>query len=271
MRKIVIGDVQGCLDELKELLDKLDFDSSKDRLIFLGDLVNRGPKSLDVLEFLYSMDHCVVNTLGNHDLHLIALAMGNRAYNQKDHTLSPILNSKNKIKLIEWLRHQPIMHEETALNSVMVHAGIHPSWDLVQARLLAREVEGLLQGDSASLVLSEMYSDDSWTADLKGVSRVNAIINCFTRMRFLDRHGICNFTEKKAPKDNDDLLIPWFTNEKMKIKDTNIFFGHWSTLGDFHYKNVYCLDGGCVWGGEMIGVDIEEPSKKIKFHNSISI
>ena len=177
MRKIVIGDVQGCLDELKELLDKLDFDSSKDRLIFLGDLVNRGPKSLDVLEFLYSMDHCVVNTLGNHDLHLIALAMGNRAYNQKDHTLSPILNSKNKIKLIEWLRHQPIMHEETALNSVMVHAGIHPSWDLVQARLLAREVEGLLKGDSASLVLSEMYSDDSWKADLKGVSRVLSLIH----------------------------------------------------------------------------------------------
>ncbi|HJL79587.1 MAG TPA: symmetrical bis(5'-nucleosyl)-tetraphosphatase [Gammaproteobacteria bacterium] len=270
MRKIVIGDVQGCLDELKGLLEKIDFVSSSDQLIFLGDLVNRGPKSLEVLEYLYSMDHCVVNTLGNHDLHLIALAMTDRPYREKDQSLWPILNSKNKTGLIEWLRHQPIMHEEPALESIMVHAGIHPSWDILQARSMAREIESLLQSNNASSVLSEMYSDDSWSSDLEGASRVNSIINSFTRMRFLDQYGVCNFTEKNAPKDNDDSLMPWFMNQEMKIKDMNIFFGHWSTLGDFRFENVFCLDAGCVWGGEMIAIDLNQPLEKIKFQSFIS-
>ena len=121
MRKIVIGDVQGCLDELKALLDLLDFKSSSDQLIFLGDLINRGPKSLEVLEFLYSMDHCVLNTLGNHDLHLLALAIGKRPCGQKDYSIKPILDSKNKINLIEWLRFQPIMHEEPSFNLSLIH------------------------------------------------------------------------------------------------------------------------------------------------------
>ena len=154
MKKIVIGDVQGCLDELMELLDLLDFKSSSDQLIFLGDLINRGPKSLEVLEFLYSMDHCVLNTLGNHDLHLLALVIGNQPYREKDHSIKPILESKNKINLIEWLRHQPIMHEEPSFNSIMVHAGIHPSWDIFQARSMAREIESLIQSNNASKVLS---------------------------------------------------------------------------------------------------------------------
>ena len=137
-------------------------------MIFLGDLINRGPKSLEVLEFLYSMDHCVLNTLGNHDLHLLALAIGNQPYREKDHSIKPILESKNKINLIEWLRHQPIMHEEPSFNSIMVHAGIHPSWDIFQARSMAREIESLMQSNNASKVLSKMYSDDSWSDDLEG-------------------------------------------------------------------------------------------------------
>jgi len=154
VRKIVIGDVQGCLDELKALLDLMNFNSASDRVIFLGDLVNRGPKSLEVLEFLYSMDHCVLNTLGNHDLHLLALTIGNRPYREKDRSIKPILDSKNKINLIEWLRHQPLMHEEPALDAIMVHAGIHPEWDILQARSMAKEIESLLQSDNASSVLT---------------------------------------------------------------------------------------------------------------------
>jgi len=270
VRKIVIGDVQGCLDELKELLDLVDFKSSSDQLIFLGDLVNRGPKSLEVLEFLYSMDHCVLNTLGNHDLHLLALAIGNRPYRHKDHSIKPILESKNKINLIEWLRHQPIMHEEPALKTIMVHAGIYPSWDIFQARSMAREIESLLQSINASKVLSEMYSDDSWTSDLEGTAKINSVINCFTRIRFINQNGICNFKEKNSPRKVNDGLMPWFLSPEMKIKDTNILFGHWSTLGDFRYENISCLDAGCVWGGEMVAIDLEEPRKRIKIQSSIS-
>ena len=270
MRKIVIGDVQGCLDELKELLDLLDFKSSSDQLIFLGDLINRGPKSLEVLEFLYSMDHCVLNTLGNHDLHLLALTIGNRPYRQKDHSIKPILESKNKINLIEWLRHQPIMHEETALKTIMVHAGIYPSWDIFQARSMAREVESLLQSSNASKVLSEMYSDDSWSPGLEGTTKINSVINCFTRMRFIDQSGICNFTEKNSPRKVNDGLMPWFLSPEMKIRDANILFGHWSTLGNFCYENISCLDARCVWGGELVAIDLEEPQKRIKIKSFIS-
>ena len=270
MRKIVIGDVQGCLDELRGLLDLVDFQSSSDRLIFLGDLVNRGPKSLEVLEFLYSMDDCVLNTLGNHDLHLLALTIGNRPYREKDQSMKPILDSKNKINLIEWLRHQPIMHEEPASTAIMVHAGIHPSWDIMQARSMAREIESVLQSNNAPSILTEMYSDQSWSPDLDGSPKINSIINCFTRMRFIDKNGVCNFTEKNAPKEVGDSLIPWFMSEEMKIKDKSIFFGHWSSLGDFCYKNISCLDAGCVWGGEMIAIDLDDPQKKIKYKSFIS-
>ena len=270
MRKIVIGDIQGCLDELKALLDLLDFKSSSDQLIFLGDLINRGPKSLEVLEFLYSMNHCVSNTLGNHDLHLLALAIGNQPYREKDHSIKPILESKNKINLIEWLRHQPIMHEEPSFNSIMVHAGIHPSWDIFQARSMAREIESLIQSNNASKVLSKMYSDDSWSADLEGTRKINSIINCFTRLRFIDQNGVCNFTEKNSPKYTNDAFMPWFMSPEMKITDMNILFGHWSTLGDFQYENIPCLDAGCVWGGEMIAIDLREPQKRIKLQSSIS-
>jgi len=198
VRKIVIGDVQGCLDELKALLDLMNFNSASDRVIFLGDLVNRGPKSLEVMEFLYSMDHCVLNTLGNHDLHLLALTIGNRPYSEKDRSIKPILDSKNKINLIEWLRHQPIMHEEPDLDAIMVHAGIHPEWDILQARSMAKEIESLLQSDNASSVLREMYSDESWSNDLDGVPKINAIINSFTRMRFLDQKWCLQFHRKKC-------------------------------------------------------------------------
>jgi bis(5'-nucleosyl)-tetraphosphatase (symmetrical) len=253
-----------------ELLDLLDFRSSSDQLIFLGDLINRGPKSLEVLEFLYSMNHCVSNTLGNHDLHLLALAIGNQPCREKDHSIKPILESKNKINLIEWLRHQPIMHEEPSSNSIMVHAGIHPSWDISQTRSMAREIESLIQSNNASKVLSKMYSDDSWSADLEGTRKINSIINCFTRLRFIDQNGVCNFTEKNSPKNTNDAFMPWFMRPEMKITDMNILFGHWSTLGDFQYENISCLDAGCVWGGEMIAIDLSEPQKRIKVQSFIS-
>ena len=158
-RKIVIGDVQGCFDELMKLLDKLDFNSSSDQLVFLGDIVGRGPNSLEVIEYLCSMEHCVVVTLGNHDLHLLAMTIAGISNFENDEPLNKIINSKRKIQLIEWLRHQPIMHEESNY-SIMVHAGFYPSWTIDEARTYSREIECLIQGKDAKKVLSEMRSEE---------------------------------------------------------------------------------------------------------------
>ena len=270
MKKFVIGDIQGCLDELKILLDKLDFNSSSDQLIFVGDLVNRGPDSLGVLEYLYSINHCVINTLGNHDLHLLALAMTDKRFKHKDESLIPILESKNKNNLIEWLRHQPIIHEEPSHQSIMVHAGFHPLWDLKKIRKYAREIEMLIRSNDVSKILTHMYTDESWSNNLKGTSRINSIINTFTRIRFIDQFGTCNFVEKNAPNKNNRFLMPWFKSNAIKHSNLKIFFGHWSTLGHFNYRNFVCLDGGCVWGEEMIAIDLENPSKPIKVKSLIS-
>ena len=263
MRKIVIGDVQGCFDELMKLLDKLNFNSANDHLILLGDIVGRGPKSLEVIEYLYSIDHCVVLTLGNHDLHLLAMAIAGISNYENDESLNQIMNSRNKIQLIEWLRHQPIMYEEED-SSIMVHAGIHPSWNIDQTRKYAQEIEDLIRGRKAKKVLARMYTDDSWSLNSEGHSRINGIINCFTRIRFIDDNGVCNFKEKNSPTFVSRPLIPWFEYKDFKILDREIFFGHWSQLNYFRRENILCLDGGCLWGGELIGGLLEKPFRPIK-------
>jgi len=259
-RKIVIGDVQGCFDELIRLLEKLDFNSSSDQLIFLGDIVGRGPNSLEVIEYLYSMQDCVVVTLGNHDLHLLAMAIAGISNYENDEPLNKIINSKKKIQLIEWLRHQPLMHEESNY-SIMVHAGFYPSWTIYESRTYAREIECLIQGKDAKKILSEMYTNDSWTMNLSGPSRINSIINSFTRIRFIDERGTCNFEEKNSPSTVDNSLLPWFKSKDLGILDKQIFFGHWSQLSYYNHNNIFCLDGGCLWGGELIGGVLEKPFK----------
>ena len=181
MSTYAIGDVQGCFDELILLLEKISFNAAIDNLIFTGDLVNRGPDSLKVLEYLYAINGSVINVLGNHDFHLIALTLKNGNIKTKDETLKPILESSKKINLIEWLRHQPLLHIDKETNIIMVHAGIHPHWNIGQAQAYAHEIEDIISVDQADQFFSKMYTNESWKKGLEGTRRHNAIVNTFTR------------------------------------------------------------------------------------------
>ena len=245
----------------------LNLDPALDKLCFTGDLVNRGPDSLKVLEYLYSLNESVVNVLGNHDFHLIALALTDRKLRSKDNSLSPILSSANKINLIEWLRHQPLFHMEKELDALIVHAGVHPSWSLEMVKKYAEEIQSIIRGNDASVFFKAMYSDDSWSSDLIGKKRFNAIVNSFTRMRYLNGRGECDFAEKDSPEKVADDLIPWYLYPNRKVKNNLIVFGHWSSLGYLYDHNVVCLDGGCVWGGELVAIDISKPDVPIRINS----
>ena len=267
MTTYAFGDLQGCYKELRLLLDHIEFDPFIDKLYFTGDLVNRGPDSLRVLEYLYSIKESVVNVLGNHDFHLIALALTNKELNSKDDFLRPILLSANKINLIEWLRHQPIFHMDEESDALIVHAGVHPCWSLENAREYAEEIESVIRGNDASVFFKNMYSNDSWSSDLVGKKRLNAIVNSFTRMRYLNHLGECNFEEKDSPENVADDLIPWYLYPNRNLINNLIIFGHWSSLGYFYDQNVVCLDGGCVWGGELLAIDISKPDEPITINS----
>ncbi len=263
MTTYALGDMQGCYKELRLLLDHIEFDPVVDKLCFTGDLVNRGPDSLRVLEYLYSIKESVVNVLGNHDFHLIALALTNKELRPKDDCLRPILSSANKINLIEWLRHQPLFHMDEESDALIVHAGVHPFWSLDNVREYATEIESVIRGNDASVFFKNMYTDDSWSTDLDGNKRLNAIVNSFTRMRYLNQLGECNFKEKDSPEKVTDELTPWYLYPNRDVLNNFIVFGHWSSLGYFYNQNVVCLDGGCVWGGELVAIDLSKPDEPI--------
>ena len=267
MTNYAFGDLQGCYEELRLLLDHIEFDPASDKLCFTGDLVNRGPDSLKVLEYLYSIKESVVNVLGNHDFHLIALALTDKELRSKDDCLRPILSSANKINLIEWLRHQPLFHIDEESDALIVHAGVHPLWSLEKVRKYGEEIESVIRGNNASAFFKSMYSDDSWSSGLVGKKRFNAIVNSFTRMRYLNQLGQCDFEEKDSPENVTDGLIPWYIYPNRTVKNNLIVFGHWSSLGYFHGQNVVCLDGGCVWGGELVAIDISKPDEPIRINS----
>ena len=266
MTTYAIGDVQGCYEELRLMLDYIEFDPGNDKLCFTGDLVNRGPDSLKVLEYLYSINESIINVLGNHDFHLIALALSDGGFKSKDHLLAPILSASNKINLIEWLRHQPLVHFEKDTDVLIVHAGIHPYWELNTVKEFAEEIESIIRGADAGQFFKAMYTDDSWSTGLIGNKRFNAIVNTFSRMRYLNKRGGCNFEEKNSPEKTDINLVPWYLYPKREINNL-IIFGHWSSLGYFCDHNVVCLDGGCVWGGELIAIDIDKPRTPIRINS----
>jgi len=263
MSTYAIGDVQGCFDELILLLERINFNTATDNLIFTGDLVNRGPDSLKVLEYLYSINGSVINVLGNHDFHLIALTLKNGNIKTKDKTLKPILESPNKINLIEWLRHQPLLHIDKKTNIIVVHAGIHPHWNIKQAQAYAHEIETIISEDQADDFFSKMYTNESWKKGLEDTERHNAIVNTFTRMRYLTDDGTCDFKQKNSP-DKVNHLIPWYAYPERRINKNLIVFGHWSTVNYLHDQGVVCLDGGCVWGGQLIAIDLSKPNLPIK-------
>jgi bis(5'-nucleosyl)-tetraphosphatase (symmetrical) len=258
-----IGDVQGCDAELDALLKALRFSAERDRIWFVGDLVNRGPASLQVLRRVRAMGNAAAVTLGNHDLHLLAVARGH-ARLRDDDTLTEILDASDRDALLDWLMHRPVLHEDRSLNLCLLHAGLPPQWDLSAARGCAREFEHALQHNPEKL-FKQMYGDkpDRWDDDLEGADRLRFIVNCFTRLRYLDADGRLALRVKGAPKKaQSESLIPWFDAPNPRWRGTRIVFGHWSTLGFFSNADVIGLDTGCVWGGSLTGLRLDPPGAK---------
>jgi bis(5'-nucleosyl)-tetraphosphatase (symmetrical) len=263
MALFAIGDVQGCDDELGALLRALHFSADRDRLWFVGDLVNRGPESLRVLRRIRSLGDAATVTLGNHDLHLLAVALG-AARLRSDDTLDDILAAPDRDALLEWLTGRPLFHEDAALNVCMLHAGLTPQWDLALARSCAREFEAALRSDPKK-IFDHMYGDqpDRWDDALEGEGRLRFIVNCFTRLRYVDADGRLMLRAKGAPNRPQTLaLIPWFEAQGARWRGSRLVFGHWSTLGYFSNADVTGLDTGCVWGGTLTALRLDEPDAK---------
>lgn len=261
MSTYLIGDVHGCIDELKALLAQADFDPQQDCLWLTGDLVARGPNSLEVLRYVSGLGDSVRMVLGNHDLHLLAIYAGISFNKQKDR-LKPLLEAEDADKLINWLRRQPVLQVDEELKLVMAHAGITPQWNLETAQTCAREVEAVLRSDTYPLFLDAMYGDmpNNWSPELSGLARLRFSTNALTRMRYCFPNGqldmICKDTPENAPRP----LKPWFDIESPILQaGYSIAFGHWASLeGQGTPEGVYALDTGCCWGGVMTMVRWED-------------
>jgi bis(5'-nucleosyl)-tetraphosphatase (symmetrical) len=265
MAVYAIGDVQGCYDELRQLLATVHFDRSNDRLWFVGDLVNRGPKSLETLRFVRDLGPAAVTVLGNHDLHLLAAAHGIHPGSVDGDTLEPILAAPDRDELIDWLRHLPLLHHDGNLGYLMVHAGLPPQWDLALAQRCATEVETVLRSDRLDTFLSRMYGNKpkQWAADLAGWDRLRFIVNCFTRMRFCDRDGRLDLKSSGPPGSQPEGYYPWYEIPGRASAGMNIIFGHWSTLRATGVPGVYPTDSGCLWGGQLTALRIDTPPERI--------
>ncbi len=258
MTTFVIGDLHGCLTPLKRLLDKVQFEPGSDQAWFVGDLVNRGPQSLETLRFVRSMGSDAICVLGNHDLHLLAVIHGIRQTSGKD-TLDDILHADDLHELTDWLRHLPLLHHSEELNVTMVHAGIHPDWNLAQAKTLAAEVEKALRSDNYAHHLQRMFGNKpaKWSDTLGKKRRRRFAINAFTRMRFCTKKGKLDFCQTCAPAKAPENLMPWYAVPDRKEIDGRILFGHWSSHPAFAVSNVVPLDRGAIWGGSLAALALE--------------
>lgn len=260
MAVYAVGDVQGCLNPLRCLLEQVSFDPTQDRLWLVGDLVNRGPQSLETLRFLYAMRDAVTAVLGNHDLHLLAVAHNVERLKKGD-TLREILDAPNCAELLDWLRCQPLIHHDAERQLTMVHAGIPPQWTLKKALKRAAEVEEVLRDDSRlPFFLDGMYGNEpnKWDSDLHGITRLRVITNYFTRMRFCTADGRLEFKSKEGLGSAPKGYAPWFSHPERKMRGQKIIFGHWAALqGQCSEPGVVALDSGCVWGGAMTLLDID--------------
>ncbi|MEW6445451.1 MAG: symmetrical bis(5'-nucleosyl)-tetraphosphatase [Pseudomonadota bacterium] len=258
MATYAVGDLQGCLAPLQRLLDKLRFDPASDSLWLVGDLVNRGPQSLETLRFIRELGPAAITVLGNHDLHLLAIAHGGKKSKGKD-TLTPILEAPDRDELIDWLRRQPLLHHDPRLAALLVHAGIPPQWDIATASACAREVEAALAGPNPHDFLTEMYGDhpDRWEASLSGLERLRYTVNACTRMRYLTNDGRMEFKHKCIPDDAPRGLRPWFDAPREPLGAT-VVFGHWSTLGRTRLPGALALDTGCLWGARLTAVRLDD-------------
>lgn len=256
-----IGDVQGCFDDLLRLLDMLDYDPAQDRLWFAGDLVNRGPNSLELLRFVRALNSSAISVLGNHDLYLLAAAAGAVKIREKD-TIAEILEAPDCEELLFWLRHQPLLHQDSTLGYAMVHAGLPPQWGLEQARSCAHEIEAVLQNFDYEDFFAHMCGEKplQWREDLKGWERLRFIVNCFTQLRYCDRNGRLDLAGQRRNTSGTKRSMPWFLVPKRASKGVRILFGHWAKLDDKPPKKqrVYPLDTGCANGGRFTAFRLED-------------
>lgn len=258
MAVYAIGDIQGCYQAFKTLLAAIGFEAARDELWLTGDLVNRGPDSLAVLRYVRALGeraHCV---LGNHDLHLLAVASGARHAGARD-TFSAVLAAADAAELLDWLRHRPLLHHDTALGWTMVHAGLAPQWDLATAQHCAWDLERRLRRDDYASLLAMLFGDepDLWHDGLNGLERLRFTTNCLTRLRYCSADGRLALKHKGAPGTQTEGLVPWFRMPGRVNTDLKILFGHWSTLGALAEDNLLALDGGCVWGGELVAARLD--------------
>lgn len=265
MAVYAIGDLQGCYDPFRRLLDEIRFDAAADTLWLTGDLVNRGPKSLKTLRYVKSLGDAVITVLGNHDLHLLALAAGKVDDGQRFDSLQKILKAPDRDELLHWLRFRPLVHYDAGLATLMSHAGIHPDWSAKEAVDLAGEVEAVLQGDHYKKFLGKMYGNTprAWSEKLEGYPRLRFIVNCMTRMRMLTKKGALNFSFNSSPFTAQNKLHPWFSRPRRAAADTRVIFGHWSALGLIVMPKLVSLDTGCVWGRQLTAVRIDERIPRI--------
>lgn len=268
MSRYAIGDIQGCCTELRTLLTRIDFSADRDRLWLVGDLVNRGPQSLEALRLVRALGDNAVVVLGNHDLHLLAVACGCQNARRSD-TLNEILRAPDRDALLEWLATRQLAHFEAG--DLLVHAGVVPQWSVETTLGLAREVEAALRSDPRRL-FEHMYGDepDHWSADLQGTDRLRFAINVLTRMRVCTSEGRINLRLKGKPPAPGSPWLPWFDIDSRRTRATRVVFGHWSALGLIVRDDVIGLDSGCVWGGALTAVDLERAAAEARPPFSVS-
>lgn len=258
----LMGDLQGCCKPLERMLQTIDFSPSRDHLFVLGDLVNRGPDSLGVLRRLRGLDNAATCLLGNHDLHLLAVAHGVRKVHRSD-TLAPILEAADREDWLDWLRQQRLaVHEHGWL---MVHAGVVPQWDAAQTVALAGEVETMLRSPEVGEFLTTMYGNEParWDERLKGVDRWRCVVNSLTRLRFCAADGTMEFATKEGAGGAPEGYMPWFEVPGRRTEGTPVAFGHWSTLGLINRDDLLALDTGCLWGGHLTAVRVDGATREL--------
>lgn len=263
MAVYAIGDLQGCLDPLKRLLEQVAFDPARDTLWFTGDLVNRGPASLETLRFVRGLGDAAITVLGNHDLHLLASAWTGTRRNKHHDTLEEVLSAPDRDELLHWLRRRPVLHHDASLGFTLVHAGLPPQWDLADAHSAATELEAVLGGEGFVAFLEEMYGNlpNHWSPGLVGFDRLRFTVNAFTRLRFVRPDGSLDFGSKGPAERARDGLLPWFLYPGRRSTDMKIVFGHWSLLEKSLCEGVYGIDTGCVYGGQLTALALGDLSR----------
>lgn len=266
MAVYAIGDVQGCCDPLEALLERIGFSPDRDTLWFVGDLVNRGPRSADVVRLVKDLGAAAVTVLGNHDLSLLAVAEGFVQPKRRD-TYDDVLNAPDAAELLDWLRHQPLVRHDEHLGCTLVHAGLHKSWSVDDALRLSGEVQGVLQRADYRTFLEVMFGHDpdQWDEGLTGHDRIRAIVNVCTRMRFCHPDGRLDFGCKEGLDAAPPGLAPWFALPGRRSIDTTVVFGHWASLGYRKEPGILALDSGCVWGATLTAqrLDADTPPVSI--------